>query len=123
MANTTVHVTTLTKNATTANPTGTAIEHANTHVITPTKPLRDIIIRIAHTTASAKSATIKAGDHPPALAAGQGDLSVTLADATAGTIEYFVGPLEAARFLQDDGTIQVEFDENTTGFVEAFQLP
>ena len=122
MANTTVHVTTLTKNATTANPTGTAIEHANTHVITPTKPLRDIIIRIAHTTAPAKSATIKAGDHPPALAAGQGDLSVTLADATAGTIEYFVGPLERA-FPQDDGTIQVEFDENTTGFVEAFQLP
>ena len=57
------------------------------------------------------------------MAAGQGDLSVTLADATAGTIEYFVGPLEAARFLQDDGTIHVEFAENTTGFVEAIQWP
>ncbi len=123
MADTTVHVTTLSKNAVTANPTGTAIVHANDHVITPTKPIRDIFIRIKHTTHGAKTATIVAGDTPPALAAGQGDLEVALGDATSGDIEYFVGPLEAARFLQKNGTIVVKFASSTTGNIEAFQLP
>ena len=36
MANTTDHVPTLPKHATTANPTGTAIAHANTHSGSPT---------------------------------------------------------------------------------------
>lgn len=118
MANTTVHVTTLALNTATADPTGTAIAAANTHVITPTKATSKLAIRLNNTYAGAKDFTILAGDNPPADAAGQGNLVVNIAqDAT-----YFV-VIEAARFLQNDGTIQITVAASTTGFIEAIQLP
>ncbi len=49
---------------------------------------------------SGDTVTIKAGDRPPSSRAGLGDLSVVLA---ASDVRFIC--VEAARFLQDDGTI------------------
>lgn len=118
MADTAVHVTTLALNASTANPAGTAIVAANTHVITPTKPSSKVIVRLNNTFAGAKDFTILAGDNPPAQSAGQGDLVVNLAqDATSLVV------LESARFAQDNGTFRINVAASTTGFIEAIQLP
>lgn len=119
MANTTIHVTTLTANAATANPTGTAIAAANTHVVTPTVPLRRVFLRFTNSFAGAKVFTILAGDNPPADAAGQGNLTKSLAQDEV----WWVGPLTSARFLQNDGTVQITVEAATTGFIEAFQVP
>lgn len=122
MANTTVHVSTLTVDVALANPAGTAIVAGNTHTITPTKATSKVLIRITNTTASTKIATITVGDNPPADAAGQGvlDISLTAGDATPQSA--FV-VLEAARFLQNDGTIVITVAASMTGFIEAIQLP
>lgn len=122
MANTTVHVTTLSNSATTANPTGTAIVAADNHVITPTKASRKVFLRLTNTTNASKAFTLKAGDNPPADAAGQGDLSVTLTDGSTTPQIAFVA-LDASRFKQDDGTYIVTVASGTTGYIEAFQLP
>lgn len=122
MANTTVHVTTLAANTATAKPAGTAIVAANTHVITPTKPLRKVLVRLINTTASTKVWTVVAGDNPPADASGQGNLDVSLTDGSTTAQETWL-VLDSARFLQNDGTIQVTVAASTTGFIEAFQLP
>jgi hypothetical protein len=62
--------------------------------------------------------TVKAGDNPPALAAGQGDLVVTVA---FGTVR-FIGPFESGRFLQSDGSMLIE-SETTTGAITALRIP
>ncbi len=122
MANTTIHVSTMTKNTALANPAGTAIVAGNTHTITPTKATSKVLIRIVNTTASTKIATITAGDNPPADAAGVGVLDVSLTDgSTTPQIAFVV--VESARFLQNDGTIVITVASGMTGFIEAIQLP
>src|SRR5687767_4460301 len=61
--------------------------------------------------------TIKAGDRPPSARAGLGDLALVLA---ASDVRYIV--VEAARFLQDDGSITaICTDAGTT--CKAFIIP
>lgn len=122
MSTTTIHVTTLTLNDVVADPEGTAIDASKTGVITLTKPARKVAIRITNTTASQKAATILAGDNPPADAAGQGNLVVTCGAGDSTPVSKWV-VLESARFLQNDGTIQITYAASMTGFVEAIQLP
>jgi hypothetical protein len=118
MADTTVNVTTLALNASTANPTGTAVVAANTHVITPTKETSKLVVRLTNTFAGAKAFTIVAGDSPPSDAAGQGNLVLTLAQ---NDVVFVV--LESARFLKSNGDINITVAAATTGFIEAIQLP
>lgn len=118
MADTAVTVTTLALNASTANPAGTAIVAANTHVITPTKASSKLAIRLTNSFAGAKDFTILKGDTPPADAAGQGDLVVNLAQDAIGWVV-----IESARFIQDNGTIRINVAAATTGFIAAIQLP
>lgn len=122
MADTTVHVTELAKNTEATMPAGTDIVAANTHVITPTRACRKGLIVIQHTTAAAKTATIAAGDNPPSPLAGLGAETITLPDATAGTITVLVA-IETARFMQGNGTIEVTVAAGTTGTIEFIELP
>jgi hypothetical protein len=122
MANTVVAMTALTAGTAVADVAGTAIDAANTVVITPTKRFSKVIIRLANTFAGTKVATIKAGANPPASSAGVGDYAITMADATSATTITFVAGLESARYLQADGSIHITFAASTTGFVTAFQL-
>ena len=118
MADTAITVTTLALNTSTAQPAGTAIVAANTHVITPTKPMSKVIVRLNNTFAGSKDFTILAGDNPPADAAGQGNLVIAIAqDATV------LVPLESSRFVQSNGTIRIDVAASTTGFISAIQLP
>lgn len=62
--------------------------------------------------------TVLAGDNPPALRAGQGNLAVTVAFGT----ERWIGPLESDKYLQDDGAIHFYSSVNS-GKVHALKLP
>jgi hypothetical protein len=120
MATTTVHVTTLTKNARNANPTGTTIEAANTHTITPTKRVDQGFLRIVTSYHGVEGAIVVAGDRPPAEPIDH--LDIVLADATAADITYLI-PLDCSQYIQSDGTIQVTFGGNATGTIEWIELP
>lgn len=54
---------------------------------------------------TALTVAVLAGDNPPAQRAGVGALSVTVAFGAT----KWIGPLDPARFLQDDGSINVTF--------------
>jgi len=120
MATTAVHSTVLTANAAVADPVGTTIVQANTHLVDCTVyPPEETLIRITQTDGSARVATIVAGDNPPADAAGQGALTKSMAQNEV----WWVGPLTSARFLQNDGYVQVTFAASFAGVIEAFRVP
>lgn len=99
--------------------TGTALDAAKTHVITPTGRLEDMVILLQNTEGSTNTVTFLAGANPPASSAGLGSLTLTLA-ATTG---YQLMPvLESARFLQANGTVRFTTEAATTGFCMAVQL-
>lgn len=100
---------------------GTAIVAADTHVITPTGPLEDLIILVANTEGTTNTVTVKAGDNPPAQSAGQGDWTSAAIAATTGHV--ILPPLESARFLQDNGTLRITVEAGMTGWIQAFQRP
>ena len=122
MADTAITGTVLALNAETANPAGTAIVHANTHVITPTGQSSKLAIRLTNTTASEKTMTILAGDNPPADAAGQGNLVLTFAAGDSTPVIKWV-VIESARFIQNDGTVRIDVAASTTGNIAAIELP
>lgn len=101
------------------DPAGTAVDITNDHVITPGSADR-LVLRVTNTHGSPHNVVVKAGAYPPAIASGQGDLTVTVA-ATTG-VEW-IGPLESGRFAQADGTINVDIEAAHTGTITAFMLP
>ena len=119
MARTAVTVTTLTANTATTEPAGTTADPTNDHVISGV-PCEQLLIRLANTNGSDRVATILAGDNPPADAAGQGNLEVTV-PATSGV--KWVGPLSSARFAQDDGTVLIDLAASFAGTVTAYRIP
>ena len=92
---------------------------SNGAVVNNAKPERTLI-RVTNTEGSTNVLTIKAGDNPPALRAGQGDITVTVA-ATTG-VQYF-GPFESDRVLQDDGSMQIDFESGMTGAIDILLWP
>jgi hypothetical protein len=120
MANTTIPLSQMAMGAN-ADPAGTAIVAANTHTITPSKGWRKLLVRVSHTTASAKVVTFTAGDSPPADASGQGDLAVSFADgSTTPVVKWFL--VDSSRFEQSDGSVVITVAASTTGTITAFQL-
>lgn len=108
--------TTLTANDNLQLPTGTALAASQT--LADAEPEKTILL-VANTDDDTNlTFTVKAGDYPPAIAAGQGDLAVTVA---FGKTEI-IGPFESGRFLQNDGSLS--FTANpTTGTVTALKVP
>lgn len=88
-------------------------------VVNSAQPERTLI-RVTNTEGSTNVVTLRKGDNPPALAAGQGDLAVTVA-ATTGV--QYLGPFESGRFLQNDGSIEVDFETGMTGAIDVLLLP
>ncbi len=119
MARTAVTVTTLTANTATTEPAGTTADPTNDHVISGV-PCEQLLIRLANTNGSDRVATILAGDNPPADAAGQGNLEVTV-PATSGV--KWVGPLSSARFAQDNGDVHIDLAASFAGTVTAYRIP
>lgn len=114
-----VAITALTPDAGTAQPAGTAINVTNGAVINGAGDTKRLLVRVQNTVASAKNVTFRAGVNPPSSRKGIGDLVVQV-PATTGD-RLFV--LESARFVQADGSIQVDFEAAMTGFVSAVRLP
>lgn len=88
-------------------------------VINSAEPERTLI-RVTNTEGSTNTVTIRKGDNPPSLAAGQGDLVVTVA-ATTGV--QYIGPVESGRFLQNDGSMEIDFETGMTGAIDVLLLP
>jgi hypothetical protein len=115
MARVAVTVTTLTPGTAVANAAGTTADPTEDHVLTPPTGacLEEISIRFANTNGSDRVATIVAGDTPPALSSGQGNLDITV-PATSGVM--WVQGLESARFLQSDGTLNIDLEGQPVDF-------
>lgn len=82
-----------------------------------------MLIRVTNTEGSTNTVTIKAGDNPPAIAAGLGDLVVTVA-ATSGV--QYIGPFESGRFIQggaDMGDLHIDFETGMTGAIDILTFP
>lgn len=80
-------------------------------------PLEEIILLAYNAEAGELDVTVKAGDNPPAIAAGQGDLVVPV----AATSYAVIGPLSSSRYAQDDGTVHLDFEATMTGEITALQ--
>lgn len=99
----------------------------NGAVVNGVEPERTII-RVTNTEGSTNVVTVKAGDYPPAMAQGQGDIAVTVA-ATTGV--QFIGPFESGRVLKklDDasvnrgGSMYIDFETGMTGAIDVLLLP
>lgn len=126
MARTAVTITELTAEAVTA-PTlaalGVAIDATNSHVVTPTGAIdpRELFLFVVNTTASSKTATLKAGDNPPAARQGGGDLVATMTDGST-TPTLAIIPLSSSRFMQSDGTFEIDIAASMTGRIGCFRL-
>jgi len=98
---------------------GTAITDAAANVFSIAAGGRhgDRLLLLFEADASGDTVTILAGDNPPAVRQGLGNITVVLAASDARLV-----PVEAARFLQDDGTIRATCTDNGT-LCAAFILP
>lgn len=120
MATTDIAYSNLSANGSLVQPAGTTL------VAAPTNDMRIVdawpeytVLRVSNTDDdTALTLTVKAGDNPPALAAGQGDLAVSIA---FGTVR-FIGPFESGRFIQSDGSMMIE-STTTTGTITALRIP
>lgn len=111
-----IAATVVAQNAATADVVGTTYNVADGMNI-PSLP-RNHLIRITNTDDDTNlTVTFKAGQCPPAIAAGQGDLAVVV---PFGTTRWVV--LESGRFLQSDGSVNVASTVNT-GKITVFDLP
>jgi hypothetical protein len=122
MADIAVAVTTLTANAVGAdiltNAEGaTQIVAGNVAVIAAKGETRNLLITI-YGSGGAATATVAAGDNPPAQRAGLGATSA-LAIPASDALQMVV---EGARFSQDDGTIRITIGTNTCQ-VSAVRIP
>lgn len=117
MARTNVPITALTANAANADPATTALDATNGHTIAVGGLTDRLAIEVKNTFAGAKSVTVKAGANPPAIRAGLGDLTKSLAQD-----EITILVLESARFVQADGAIYVDLTAGTTGTIRAYRL-
>lgn len=116
MARTAVPLTDLTTQTSIVDPAGTTADPTNGHTVTGARP-EVLVLRVKNTTAGALNAIVRAGSQPLAESSGQGDLTVSV--AASGTV--FIGPLESARFLQNDGSLSVDLQTGFAGTITAFK--
>lgn len=75
------------------------------------------LLRVANASGGSGTISILAGTNPPNVAAGQGNLTVTVANSTT----QWIGPFESNRFIQSDGSLIMESSVVMT--VTAFKVP
>lgn len=117
MARDAITVTALNENSGTVEPAGTAIGTTNDGKVSG-YPLDEIVLRVDVGSSNQTTATVIAGDYPPALSSGQGDFATSITSASNPT---WLGPFEGARFTQSDGDLHL--DVTTTCTVTAFHVP
>ena len=96
----------------------TAVAAAATAVITNVSPSNTLCIVVDEVSGDGAAVlTVKAGDNPPAQRQGLGDLTLTV--ASGRSVIFF---LEAAIYMQDDDTIDIEVADNDI-IIGAFHIP
>lgn len=75
------------------------------------------LLRVSNASGGSGTISILAGTNPPNVAAGQGNLTVTVANSTT----RWIGPFESNRFIQSDGSLLMESSVVMT--VTAFRVP
>lgn len=120
MARVALTVNALVPNSSISEAAGDTADPTNDHYIPAGYQPEELLIRFANTNGSDRVATVAAGDDPPAASAGQGNLDVTV-PATTGV--KWVGGLTGARFLQNDGTINIDLAASFAGTVTVYHLP
>lgn len=120
MTTTDVSYTALAKNTGVLTPAGTTlvVGASNDMRVVNAVPERTILEVSNTDDDTALTFTVLAGDSPPAMRSGQGNLAVTVAFGTSQKI----GPFESDKYLQDDGTIHF-YSSTNTGKVIAWSLP
>ncbi|GAA3854229.1 hypothetical protein GCM10023084_05530 [Streptomyces lacrimifluminis] len=119
MATTQIPYSSLVPNGNLAQPAGTTTVVAPTNNMQISNAFPELTVLRVVNTGVQQVITVKAGDNPPALAAGQGDLAVTVA-ATTGV--QFIGPFESGRFVQSDGSMMIEA-ATVDATITAFKIP
>ena len=121
----TITVTALSANSATSLPTAQTIDTDGVVPIAVGGAMDRLILEVVNGDDAALTVTVKAGDNPPSPLAA--DLAVSLAASGGGaTASRMIGPFESARFLQDDGSVNVEFDAATgapSATVRCYRLP
>lgn len=74
------------------------------------------LLRVSNASGGSGTVTVKAGAQPLDIAAGLGDLTVTVANSATS----WLGPFESGRFVQADGSMIIESSVVVT--VTAFQF-
>ena len=59
----------------------------------------------------------------PADANGGGDLTLSLTDGSTTPTTKWFGPFTSARFIQGDGTVNIDVDASMTGTITVFRIP
>lgn len=140
MARTNLPLTSLDPKNPTLNSAGTAVDATNGMNITlassaiPSSASGDrLILYVTNTFAGTKTVTVRAGagvaapsgfgtGYPiPSQEQGLGDL--VTGNLTASTGMAIIGPFETARFVQPDGSVNVDFAASMTGVIWAILLP
>ena len=130
MARTKITVQSVAMNAGAARATGTTADPTNGHYLAvadlypETVPVqrgaRLLVLEVYNTDSADHNLTIKAGANPPAQRASLGDLVVLVAHSA--TIPFIFGGLESARFLQADGTVNIDLAASFAGTIYAYVL-
>jgi hypothetical protein len=120
MATTQLTYSSLVPNGNLLQPAGTTLVAAPTNNMQLASAFPELtVLKVSNTDgAAALTVTVKAGQTPPALAAGQGDLAVVVAFGTT----QFLGPFESGRFVRSDGSMLIE-STTVTGTITALRVP
>lgn len=98
---------------------GVAFTQANGQVVTP-KKAQKLGLLVYNSKAGAINVIIRKGVYPPAEDSNVGDLTVNIPTTAFWNL---IGPFDGSRFLQKDGTIQIDTDAGATGAMYALEFP
>lgn len=120
MARDAITINAISLNTALADVAGDTIDASNDAKLTPARPLGRILLRITHTDSGTNTVTVKAGDMPPATSAT--DLTVSFGDGSSTPVVKFL-VLSSDRYLQSDGTVEIDYSSSFAGSIAAFALP
>lgn len=119
-----ITVTALSANSAVNQPAVQTLDTDGTIPIAVGGAMDRLILEVINAAAAAVTFKVLAGDNPPSPLAA--DLSVALAATGTATDKRIIGPFESARFMQDDGSVNVSVlaassTPNVT--IRAYRLP
>lgn len=89
----------------------------NGATIAPGVSPEHVVLRVTNTSVADKTVTVRAGNR---FQSASGDLVTTV---VAGIGIQEIGPFASARFLQQDGSMSIDFATGLTGWITAKKFP